>query len=90
MTQLTEELPEHRYYHLLKNGETEPTGPYSQSQLFQLFETEQIRTTDYVYFGEWDGWKRFSQVFDVQDHVISHFVGANRIPMSSRKSIFSW
>lgn len=73
MTDTINDLPEHQYYYLLKNGEFEPTGPYSSNQLLQMHNAQEIRSSDYVYFQDWDGWKRMSQVFDLDRTVTSNF-----------------
>ena len=63
------ELPEHQIFHILRNGEQEPIGPYSQNELVELLNQEQIRADDYVYYPELEGWKPLSQVFDLHQEV---------------------
>jgi len=63
------ELPEHQIFHILRNGEEEPIGPYSQDELVELLNTEQIRASDYVYYPELTGWKPLSQVFDFHQQI---------------------
>ena len=63
------ELPEHQIFHVLRRGEEEPIGPYSQNELVELLNTEQIHSFDYVYYPELSGWKKLSQVFDLHQKV---------------------
>ncbi|MDF1811425.1 MAG: GYF domain-containing protein [Verrucomicrobiales bacterium] len=65
----SEELPEHQIFHILRNGEQEPIGPYSQNQLVELLNTKQIKSSDFVYYPELKGWKPMSQVFDFHQQV---------------------
>lgn len=64
-----EELPEHQIFHVLRQGETEPIGPYSQNQLVELLNEEAIRPNDFVYYPELSGWKSLSQVFDLHQRI---------------------
>lgn len=64
-----EELPEHQIFHVLRQGETEPIGPYSQNQLVELLNEEAIRANDFVYYPELSGWTSLSQVFDLHQRI---------------------
>ena len=46
---ISEELPEHQIFHILKQGAEEAIGPYSQIQIGQLLNEGQIEASDYVY-----------------------------------------
>ncbi|MDF1751315.1 MAG: DUF4339 domain-containing protein [Verrucomicrobiales bacterium] len=63
------ELPEHQIFHILRNGEQEPIGPFSQNELVHLLNENQIRPSDFVYYPEMKGWKPMSQVFDLHQKV---------------------
>ncbi len=62
---ISEELPEHQIFHILKQGEEEPIGPYSQVQIGQLLNAGQIEASDYVYYPELSGWETLSGVFEL-------------------------
>ncbi|MDF1816543.1 MAG: GYF domain-containing protein [Verrucomicrobiales bacterium] len=63
------EFPEQQMFHILRNGEQEAIGPYSQTELVSLLNSEQITATDFVYYSELDGWKPLGQIFDIQKEV---------------------
>ncbi len=63
------ELPEHQIFHILRQGEQEPIGPYSQNELVTMLNSDIIHANDYVYYPELDGWKRLNQVFDFHQEV---------------------
>ena len=62
---ISEELPEHQIFHILKQGEEESIGPYSQVQIGQLLNAGQIKASDYVYYPELSGWETLSRVFEL-------------------------
>ena len=68
---ISEELPEHQIFHILKQGEQESIGPYSQIQIGQLLNAGQIEASDYVYYPELSGWKTLSQVFELHQQLSS-------------------
>jgi hypothetical protein len=68
---ISEELPEHQIFHILKRGEQEPIGPYSQIQIGQLLNAGQIRASDYVYYPELSGWQVISRVFELHQQLNS-------------------
>ncbi|MFT5466616.1 MAG: hypothetical protein ACI8UO_001716 [Verrucomicrobiales bacterium] len=63
------ELPEHQIFSVLRKGEKEPIGPYSQRILLQLLQEGRVATSDKVYYPELDGWKPISQVFDFHQKI---------------------
>ena len=69
------ELPEYQIFSVLRKGEQEPIGPYSQEELLHLLQEGRVASSDQVFYPELDGWKPISQVFDfhkqianVEDH----------------------
>lgn len=63
------ELPEFQIFSVLKKGTEEPIGPYSQNELVELLNSEQIAPSDFVYYPELDGWKPISKVFDFHQRI---------------------
>ena len=68
---ISEELPEHQIFHILKQGEQESIGPYSQIQIGQLLNEGQIEASDYVYYPELSGWETLSRVFELHQQLSS-------------------
>jgi len=66
---ISEELPEHQIFHILKQGEDQPIGPYSQLQIVQLLNAGEIKASDFVYYPELTGWEQLSQVFELHQKV---------------------
>ncbi len=63
------ELPEYQIFHILRRGQQEPIGPYSQDQLVSLLNDGHIHASDYVYYPELAGWKPMSQVFEMHERI---------------------
>ncbi len=68
---ISEELPEHQIFHILRQGEQEPIGPYSQLQIVQLLNEGQIQASDFVYYPELSGWELLSKVFELHQELIN-------------------
>lgn len=68
---ISEELPEHQIFHILKQGEQESIGPYSQIQIVQLLNEGQIQASDFVYYPELSGWELLSKVFELHQKIIN-------------------
>ncbi|MGB2402814.1 MAG: PH domain-containing protein [Akkermansiaceae bacterium] len=66
---ISEELPEHQIFHILKQGQEKPIGPYSQIQIGQLLNAGQIEASDYVYYPELPGWEKLSRVFELHQQL---------------------
>ena len=66
------ELPEHQIFHILRKGDQEPIGPYSQNEIVELLNNSDVKSSDYVYYPELSGWKPLSQVFELHQKV-THF-----------------
>jgi hypothetical protein len=68
---ISEELPEHQIFHILRQGEQEPIGPYSQLQIAQLLNQGEIKASDFVYYPELSGWEALSRVFELHQKISS-------------------
>jgi hypothetical protein len=68
----TAELPEHKIFSVLRRGEDEPMGPYSQNELVELLNDRSILATDYVHYEGLKDWKLMSDVFNL-DETIANF-----------------
>ncbi len=64
MSANSEELPEHQIFHILKAGEQESIGPFSQKQLLELLKKKEISHSDLVYYPQLADWTPLSEVFD--------------------------
>ncbi|MDH4410299.1 MAG: hypothetical protein QE273_11845 [Verrucomicrobiales bacterium] len=60
-------------FSILKRGERDPLGPYSEEDLLDLLNAEQVSIHDYVYYDGIGEWKPIHEVFEVQEQ-ITHFV----------------
>ena len=69
MSATTQELPEHQFFHVLRQGEQEAIGPFSQKQLVELLNEGAIGASDWVYYDALSDWTPLSQVFDIQERV---------------------
>jgi len=69
---MSEELPEHQIFHVLRKGEQKSIGPYSQDELVEFLNSGQIKTSDLVYYSKLDDWQPLSQVFDLHQGVSNH------------------
>ena len=62
---MKEELPEHQIFHVLRRGEEDPMGPFSQNELVELLNRGEVRPTDFVYYPQLVEWTPFAEVFDL-------------------------
>ena len=60
-------------FSILKRGERDPLGPFSEEDLLALLNAEQVSIHDYVYYDGIGEWKPIHEVFEVQEQ-ITHFV----------------
>lgn len=58
--------PSEPIFHILRNGEQDPSGPYSQNDLAVMIGEGQVRSFDYVFYPDLPGWTPISQVFDIE------------------------
>lgn len=63
------ELPEYQIFSVLRKGEQEPIGPYSQGQLLTLLREGRVAASDLVKYPEIEDWRPISQVFDFQEQI---------------------
>ncbi len=63
------ELPEHQIFSILRRGEEDPIGPYSDDQLVGLLNEGQVRDTDMVFYDGLDDWKLIRDVFDLHQGI---------------------
>ncbi|RFC47113.1 MAG: hypothetical protein DVB23_001298 [Verrucomicrobia bacterium] len=67
------ELPEYQIFSILRQGEEEPIGPYSQNQIVRLLNEEVIHPSDLIYYEDLGHWKQIREVFEIHEG-ISNFV----------------
>ncbi len=60
-------------FSILKRGERDPRGPYTEEDLLRLLNDDVIGINDYVFYEGIGEWKPIHEVFEVQEE-ISHFV----------------
>lgn len=60
-------------FSILRRGERDPIGPYSEADLLQLLNTDQIAINDFVYYEGIGEWKPLHEVFEIQEQ-ITHFI----------------
>ena len=60
-------------FSILKRGERDPRGPYSQEDLLALMNAGEVELNDFVYYDGIGEWKPIHEVFEVQEQ-ITHFV----------------
>lgn len=60
-------------FSILKRGERDPRGPYTEDDLLALMNAEEIGMNDLVYYDGIGEWKPIHEVFEVQEQ-ITHFV----------------
>ncbi len=60
-------------FSILKRGERDPRGPFTEEDLLALLNTDEIGINDFVYYDGIGEWKPLHEVFDIQEQ-ITHFV----------------
>jgi hypothetical protein len=100
MNELQEELPEYQIFTILRQGEKDPIGPFSQNQIVSLLNQGQIRSVDLVYYDGIGEWRPLSEVFELhqaignyvdegQDReIVSDVFGALSEMLAERESIY--
>ena len=71
-TEEVDEAPE-ILFSILRLGERDPIGPFTEADLLKLFNDGQVAQDDMVYYDGIGEWKPIHEVFEVQEQ-ISHFV----------------
>jgi len=69
---MQEELPEYQIFSILRKGEQDPIGPYSQNQIVALLNDGQIQSDDLVYYDDIGEWKPLREVFEVHQTLANH------------------
>ena len=64
-----EELPEYQIFSVLRQGEEEAIGPFSQDQLVELLNDGDINSSDLVYYEGMEDWAPISAVFDLHQAI---------------------
>ncbi len=70
MTTMTEELPEFQIFSILREGEADAIGPYSQNQIVELLNQGDVKATDLVYYEGWGKWQPLEEVFDLHQYLV--------------------
>ncbi len=65
------ELPEYQIFSILRQGETEPIGPYSQNEIVELLREGDVGKDDLVYYPELSEWTPLSEVFEVHENIVN-------------------
>ncbi len=65
----TAELPEYQIFSILRTGEEDPIGPYSQNQIVQLLNDGDVLASDLVYYEALGDWKPLGEVFDLHQAI---------------------
>jgi len=60
-------------FSVLKRGSKDPQGPYSEGELLNLLNNNELGIEDLVYYDGIGEWKPINEVFEIQEQ-ISHFV----------------
>lgn len=60
-------------FSILKRGERDPRGPFSEEDLLKLLNDDEIGINDFVYHEGIGEWKPIHEVFEIQEQ-ITHFV----------------
>jgi hypothetical protein len=60
-------------FSILKRGERDPRGPFTEEDLLALLNTDEIGINDFVYYDGIGEWKPLHEVFEIQEQ-ITHFV----------------
>lgn len=60
-------------FSILKRGERDPRGPFTEEDLLALLNADEIGINDFVYYDGIGEWKPLHEVFDIQEQ-ITHFV----------------
>ncbi len=71
-TMLSTELPEYQIFSILRKGEEDPIGPYSQVEVLRLLNDGVVHKTDLVYYEGMPEWRPLREVFEF-DEAIANF-----------------
>lgn len=68
-----ESAEEEMLFSVMRRGETEGVGPYTQEAILQMLNEGQLSAQDFVYYEGLEDWTPIEEVFEIQEQ-ISHFV----------------
>jgi hypothetical protein len=60
-------------FSILKRGERDPRGPFTEEDLLALLNADEIGINDFVYYDGIGEWKPLHEIFEIQEQ-ITHFV----------------
>lgn len=60
-------------FSILRQGSTDPGGPYSEDQILQMLNENLITKKDYVFFQGLSDWRPLEDVFEIHEK-INHFI----------------
>lgn len=63
------ELPEYQLFHVFREGDSEPCGPFSSNQLLTLLNENVVSRQDLVFYKGLARWHRLHDVFDIHERV---------------------
>lgn len=69
---LSTELPEYQIFSILRKGEEDPIGPYSQVEVLRLLNDGVVHKTDLVFYEGLAEWRPLREVFEF-DEAIANF-----------------
>lgn len=72
MNELQEELPEYQIFTILRQGERDPIGPYSQNQIVSLLNNGEICDADLVYYDGIGEWRPLGEVFELHQTIANY------------------
>lgn len=65
----TTDLPEYQIFSILRGGEEDPIGPYSQNQIVDLLNDGDILSSDLVYYEGLENWQPIGEVFELHEGI---------------------
>jgi len=65
----TTELPEYQIFTILRDGEEEPIGPYSQNEIVELLNQGEVTKNDLVFYDALGEWKKIKEVFNIHEGI---------------------
>ena len=63
------ELPEYQIFSILRKGEEEPIGPYSQNEIIELLNGGYVDKHDLVYYESLGEWRSLGDVFNIHEAI---------------------
>lgn len=63
------ELPEYQVFSILRGGEENPIGPYSQNEIVTLLNEGRLKATDKVFYEGLPDWEPISNVFTIHEGI---------------------